>query len=139
MGTIDSETADRQLLALLDRYRCPLPFHAARAQLLGALVSPASDYSSREALAALWGKKSPAFSSGDSEIDAVLQSLSERLSHSETTGETFCLTPLDTQPTREELARLALVRREEIDAFVAGLFGNEEALELTKPAHAALD
>jgi hypothetical protein len=47
--------------------------------------------------------------------------------------------PVDAKPTREELARLALVRREEIDAFVAGLFSGSKAVNLTKQASFALD
>jgi hypothetical protein len=41
--------------------------------------------------------------------------------------------------TREGLARVALIRREELDGFVEGLFGKEQSLELPERAHRALD
>ena len=39
--------------------------------------------------------------------------------------------------TREGLARIALIRREELDGFVEGLFGKEQSLELPERAHRA--
>jgi hypothetical protein len=41
--------------------------------------------------------------------------------------------------TREGIARVALIRREELDGFVGGLFGKEESLELPEGAHRALE
>ena len=41
--------------------------------------------------------------------------------------------------TREGLAHIALIRREELDGFVEGLFGKEQSLELPERAHRALD
>ena len=37
--------------------------------------------------------------------------------------------------TREGLAHIALIRREELDGFVEGLFGKEQSLELPERAH----
>ena len=42
-------------------------------------------------------------------------------------------------PTREGVARIALVRRQEIDGFVEGLFGNQGSLDLPERAHQALN
>ena len=41
--------------------------------------------------------------------------------------------------SREGLVRVALIRREELDGFVEGLFGTEQSLELPERAHRALD
>ena len=41
--------------------------------------------------------------------------------------------------TREALAALALMRVQEIEGFVHGLFGREEAIDLPERAHRALD
>ena len=41
--------------------------------------------------------------------------------------------------TKEGLVRVALVRREELDGFVEGVFGKEQSLELPERAHRALD
>ena len=41
-------------------------------------------------------------------------------------------------PTREGLSALALMRRQELDRFIEGFFGGEEALDLPDRAHRAL-
>lgn len=41
--------------------------------------------------------------------------------------------------TREGVARIALVRRQEIDGLVEGLFGNEKSIDLPERAHKALN
>jgi hypothetical protein len=41
--------------------------------------------------------------------------------------------------TREGLAHIALIRRDELDSFVEGLFGAEESLELPERAHRAVE
>jgi hypothetical protein len=45
---------------------------------------------------------------------------------------------LDVAVTVESLAPLALIRREELDGFVEGLFGPEEHIDLPERAHDAL-
>jgi hypothetical protein len=47
----------------------------------------------------------------------------------------FCPKP----PTREGLAHISLIRREELDGFVEGLFGAKESLELPERAHRAMN
>jgi hypothetical protein len=51
----------------------------------------------------------------------------------------FRLVRIEIPETREGLAHLALIRREELDGFVERLFGNEQSLELPEGAHRALD
>jgi hypothetical protein len=46
---------------------------------------------------------------------------------------------VETAPTREGLAAMALIRRQELDGFVEGLFGREEAIDLPERAHRSLD
>ena len=46
---------------------------------------------------------------------------------------------VDTASTREGLAALALMRRQELDGFIEGLFGHEEVVDLPKRAHRGLD
>ena len=41
--------------------------------------------------------------------------------------------------TREGLAQIAQIRREELDGFVEGLFGAAESLELPERAHHAIE
>ena len=42
---------------------------------------------------------------------------------------------VDTASTREGLAALALMRRQELDGFIEGLFGREEVVDLPKRSH----
>jgi hypothetical protein len=53
--------------ALLDRYRCPVPFHAVRTRFLGDIASPVMSASPLDAVKALWGGELPEFDS----LDAV--------------------------------------------------------------------
>jgi hypothetical protein len=51
----------------------------------------------------------------------------------------FRLVRVEIPETREGLVRIALIRREELDGFVEGLFGKEQSLELPERAQRALD
>ena len=51
----------------------------------------------------------------------------------------FRLTRIETAVTREGLATLALIRVQEIEGFVHGLFGRQEEIDLPERAHRALD
>jgi len=46
---------DDQVRALLDRYRCPVPFHAVRTRFLGNIATPIISASPLDAVADLWG------------------------------------------------------------------------------------
>src|SRR5215469_4147700 len=50
----------------------------------------------------------------------------------------FRLTRIETEATREGLAALAMLRRQELEGFVEGLFGKEEALDFPERAHRGL-
>jgi hypothetical protein len=50
----------------------------------------------------------------------------------------FRLSRIDVPATREGLGRLALMRQEELEGFVEGLFGDKESLDLPEQAHKAL-
>src|ERR1700739_907783 len=51
----------------------------------------------------------------------------------------FRLVRVEITETREGLAHIALIRREELDGFVDGLFGKEQNIELPERAHRSLD
>jgi hypothetical protein len=51
----------------------------------------------------------------------------------------FRLMRVEIPETREGLAHIALIRREELDGFVEGLFGKEQSLELPERAHRPLE
>ena len=66
--------AASKVRALLDRYRCPVPFHAVRTRFLGNIASPVVSASPLDALKGLWGGELPEFDSLDAvnELLAVL-------------------------------------------------------------------
>ena len=59
--------SDVEVRVLLDRFRCPVPFHAVRTWFLGDIASPVMSASPLDAVKALWGGELPEFDS----LDAV--------------------------------------------------------------------
>jgi hypothetical protein len=130
---------EHRLQSLLERYECPVPFHVARARLLGAITSPETPVSPWDALVSLWGDKPPAFASTAQDVIGLLDEMWRCLARRAMAGEPFRVVEIEADATREELAQVALVRRQEIDGFVAGLFGQRDTVVLSKHATAALD
>jgi hypothetical protein len=66
--------SDDEVRAMLDRFRCPVPFHAVRARFLGNIASPLLSASPLDTLEGLWGGELPEFDSLDAvnELLAVL-------------------------------------------------------------------
>jgi hypothetical protein len=53
--------AEKAVRALLQKYHCPVPYHAVRTRFLGAIVSPVDTVSPIATLKGLWGGELPAF------------------------------------------------------------------------------
>jgi hypothetical protein len=51
--------SDDEVRALLDHYRCPVPFHAVRTRFLGDIASPVMSASPLDAVKGLWGGEFP--------------------------------------------------------------------------------
>jgi len=51
----------------------------------------------------------------------------------------FRLTRIEVPATRQGLEKLAMVRREELDGFIEGLFGDREKIDLPERAHKAVE
>ena len=133
--------SDDQVRALLERYRCPVPFHAVRTRFLGNIASPDLQGSPIGMVEAPWGGELPTFDSIDDAnelIGALVMGLWDRLTRQQQRSAPFRLTRMEVPATREGLTALARLRREELEGFVEGLFGDEEHLELPQRAHKAL-
>jgi hypothetical protein len=133
---------DVKVRGLLDPYRCPVPFHAVRTRFLGDIASPVMSTSPLDAVKALWGGELPEFDSLDAVnelLRILVMGLWNRLSRHQERSAPFRLVRIEIPETREGLAHIALIRREELDGFVEGLFGKEQSLELPERAHRALD
>jgi hypothetical protein len=89
----------------------------------------------------LWGGELPELESIDAVnelVGALVMGLWNRLTAHQDRRFAFRLIRFEVPAGRDGVARIALVRRQEIDGFVEGLFGNEEAIELPERAHQAL-
>ncbi|MCA7118286.1 MAG: hypothetical protein LGL72_02505 [Acidibrevibacterium sp.] len=140
--TTPPTASDDQVRALLDRYHCPVPFHAVRTRFLGNIASPDMQASPIKMVEALWGGALPTFDSVDEAnelIGALVMGLWNRLTRDQERSAPFRLTRLDVPATRDGMATLARLRREELEGFVEGLFGDKESLDLPERAHKAVD
>ena len=134
--------SDEQVRALLVRYACPVPFHEVRTRFLGNIASPAIGVSPMKMVESLWGGKLPEFDTKDAVnelIGALFMGLWNQLTKHQDRNAPFRLTRSSIAPTREGLATFALMRRQELDGFVEGLFGQEEIVDVPERAHRALD
>ncbi len=139
--TAPPTASDDEVRALLDRYDCPVPFHAVRTRFLGNIASPDMQASPIKMVEALWGGELPTFDSIDEAnelIGALVMGLWNRLTRHQERSAPFRLTRLDVPATRDGMATLARLRREELEGFVDGLFGDKESLDLAERAHKAL-
>ena len=133
-------TAD--VVALLNSYQCPTPFHAVRARFMGRIVSLVPDSSPVRAIQELWGGEFPPFASMDDLnelLHVLMDGLWNRLTAHQTASKPFKLTPVQVKQTREGVHHYALVRRQEIEGFLDGLFGPHEEMDLPETAHNGLD
>jgi hypothetical protein len=139
--TTPPTASDDEVRAFLERYDCPVPFHAVRTRFLGNITSPDMQTSPFKIVEALWGGELPPFETIEAAnelIGALVMGLWNRLTRHQERTEPFRLTRLEVPATREGMAKLARLRREELEGFVEGLFGDKELLDLPERAHKAL-
>jgi hypothetical protein len=138
----DVGPSDEAVCALLDRYKCPVPFHAVRTRFLGAIVSPVVGVSPIAMVKGLWGGEFPSFDRLDAVnelLEVLVMGLWNKLTQHQKRSTPFRLARITVPLTTEGLATIALTRREEIDGFVDGLFGPEERVDLPERGYRALD
>lgn len=126
---------------LLDKYACPVPYHEVRTQFLGNIASPELTASPMRVVEKLWAGELPVFDSMENAnelIGALVQGLWNDLTKHQKRSQPFRLTRLNLEPSAENLARFAQVRRQELEGFVEGLFGDQDHIDLPERAHQAL-
>jgi hypothetical protein len=134
--------SDDQVRVLLDRHRCPVPFHVVRTRFLGDIANPAISTSPLETVKALWGGEFPEFDSLDAVnelLRVLVMGLWNGLTRHQERSKPFRLVRIEIPESREGPAQVALICREELNGFVEGLFGTEQTIELPERAHRALD
>lgn len=133
---------DDEVRALLVRHECPVPFHEVRTRFLGNIATPDMAASSIKMVESLWGGELPEFDSIEAAnelIGALVMGLWNRLSRHQERSTPFRLTRPDVAATREGMAAVALMRRQELDGFIEGLFGSKETLDFPERAHRGFD
>lgn len=130
-----------EVIALLDRYKCSVPFHAVRTRFIGSICSPVDPVAPLQTLKNLWGGEFPAFDAMEDVnhlLNTLINGLWNELTVHQNPDHPFRLTPLTTKPTPDSLRLLALTRQQEIEGFVEGVFGHHESLDFPESAHHAM-
>jgi hypothetical protein len=133
--------SDEDVRALLARYKCPVPFHEVRTRFLGNIATPVMGISPIKMVESLWGGRLPEFDTLDAAnvlVGSLIMGLWNRLTRHQDRSAPFRLTRVQAEPTREELATLALMRCQELDGFIEGLFGGQEVADLPERAGRSL-
>jgi hypothetical protein len=95
--------SDVEVRVLLDRYRCPVPFHAVRTRFLGDIASPVMSASPLDAVKALWDGEFPKFDSLDAVnelLRILVMGLWNRLSRHQERSAPFRLVRIEIRETR---------------------------------------
>lgn len=133
---------EKKIRSLLVTYACPVRFHEIRTRFMGNIATPAMSASPISVVKNLWGGELPEFESLDAVnelIGVLVNGLWNSLTRHQKRSDPFRLVRPTVAPTRDGLAQLALIRRQEIDGFFEGLFAGEEEADLPAKASAALD
>ena len=133
--------SDKEALSLLTRYQCPIPFHEVRTLFMGNIASPLPDASPMSALAQVWGGQMPEFASADDlrgVVNVLIAGLWNRLAQHQSSRSPFRLLRKEVVPSRAGLNAFALMRQQELEGFVEGLFGSAPELSLPEKAHRAI-
>lgn len=133
--------SEKTARALLEKHGCPIPFHEVRTRFLGNIATPGLSVSPLQMVKDLWGGELPVFDSIDEVnklLDALVQGLWNDLTRHQKRSQPFRLIRMPMEPTAVNLGRYGLVRLQELDGFVEGLFNGEDAIDLPERAHQAV-
>lgn len=140
-ATRRTRSIEARALALLERYDCPMSFHAVRTHFLGVMSAPTPVHPLKT-LAHIWGGSLPPLPSIDAVnelLDGLINGFWNALTVHQDADHPFQLTPLPRQATRESLACVAKTRAEELDGFLTGVFGDQEKLNVPDPMGQSLE
>jgi hypothetical protein len=128
--------------------RCSTVIDApCRSTLFGpgsSAISPHRDMtaSPMDTVAGLWGGELPAIDNLDALnelLRVLLMGLRNRLARHQNRNAPFRMIRVDAPETREGLANLAAIRREEVIGLIEGMFGKEQGLALPERVRRALE
>ena len=134
--------SEKTVRALLEKHGCPVPFHEVRTRFLGNIATPELSASPLQIIKDLWGGELPVLDSIDELnelIGALVQGLWNDLTRHQKRSQPFRLTRVPMEPTAVNLGQYGLIRLQELDGFIEGLFNGEEAIDLPERAHQAVE
>ncbi|EIZ77090.1 hypothetical protein WSK_4348 [Novosphingobium sp. Rr 2-17] len=137
----DKPPTERAIRALLDKHACPVPYHEVRTRLLGNIACPDPAVQPMAVIAGLWGGALPEFDSMDDAnalLGALVMGLWNELADHQDPKKPFRATRVPLEPTGANLGNLGMVRAQEVEGFVEGLFNGEEEAGLPERAHEAV-
>ena len=119
------------LKRLLDRYRCPFPFHVVRMRFWGEIVSPSFKASPIKTIEGLWPNGLPTFEDG-TEANVFFQALMGLWNNvARFQDGSLKLQKIDKIDTREVLHAAAKLRVEELlDGFMHGFTGGGQQIDV---------
>ena len=126
---------------MLERYDCPMPYHAVRTHFLGAMCAT-GPIQPMKALAQIWSGALPALPSIEAVnefLGALINGLWNALTLHQDERHPCRLMAFPARATRESLVCLAKTRVEEMEGFLTGVFGDQENLEMPAPMGKSLD
>lgn len=141
MKKTDKAPSEKTVRILLEQHGCPVPFHEVRTRFLGNIATPALSASPMRIVEGLWGGELPVFESTDDAnklIGALVQGLWNNLTRHQKRSQPFRLTRVPLEQTAAGLGHYGLIRLEELDGFIDGLFNGEETIDLPERAHKAV-
>lgn len=122
---------DAALKRLLERYRCPAPFHVVRMRFWGEIVSPSLQASPIKTIENLWPNGLPTFDDGG-EANAFFQALMSLWNNvARFQDGSLKLQKVDRIDTRETLHAAANLRVEELyEGFMQGFTGGNRQIDV---------
>ena len=133
--------SERAIRAMLDKYACPVAYHEVRTRFLGSIACPDSGLKPMAVVEALWGGELPPFHSLDdlNELLGVLvMGLWNELTAHQDPKVPFRAFRVPLEPTMANLGNFGMVRAQEIEGFVEGLFNGKDEAGLPERAHEAI-
>lgn len=132
---------DRVIRALMAKHACPLGYHEVRTRLLGAIASPDPDVKPMTVIAGLWGGELPTFDTiedANALLGALVTGLWNELAAHQDPRVPFRAMPVPMEPTAANLGHFGMVRGQEVEGFVEGLFNGADETGLPERAHEAV-
>lgn len=133
---------ENAIRAMLEHHDCPVAFHEVRTRFLGNIATPELSVSPMRVVEGLWGGELPPFDTMDEAralIEALVNGLWNDLTRHQKRSQPFRLFRVPMEPTTANLDRFGLIRLQELDGFVEGLFAGKDAIDLPERAHQAVD